>query len=112
MKNITQNYIKEFSKSRSMKKELSNTTISTDLISAEAIEKATLDKVVPMVKGYVDTLMFNAIYNAKVSANQEKKTTKILKDYRNKFWNKALKEADGDEKKAYKIYTGNLKEIF
>ncbi len=77
-------------------------------INAEALENDALEVVKPIIKSYIDTVLFNHIYHAKVSKEQEAKTAADLKEYRAKFWNKALTEAKGDKKKACEIYTKNL----
>ena len=73
------------------------------------IEKNILSEVVSVSKSLIDTFKFNFIYHRNVSEKQEKTTEKAVINYRKKFWNKALKEANGNKNKAYKIYTQNLK---
>jgi hypothetical protein len=73
------------------------------------IEKSILNEVVSVSKSLLETFKFNFIYHRNVSEKQEKITNKAVKSYRNKFWNEALKEAEGNKNKAYKIYTKNLK---
>lgn len=63
-------------------------------------------------KAILNTFKFQMIYSSKVSEKQEKETSKAIKSYRNKFWTKALKKANGDTNKAYQYYITNLKESF
>jgi len=70
----------------------------------DKMEKNVLNEVMAISKSLIETFKFNIIYHSKVSEKQEKETAKAIKDYRNKNWNKSLKEANGDKNKAYKIY--------
>lgn len=70
----------------------------------DKMEKNVLNEVMTISKSLIETFKFNIIYHSKVSEKQEKETAKAVMDYRNKNWNKALKEANGDKNKAYKIY--------
>jgi len=72
------------------------------------IEKNILNEVVSVSKSLIETFKFNFIYHRNVPEKQEKTTEKAVKHYRKKFWNKALKESNGNKNKAYKIYTKNL----
>lgn len=80
-------------------------------INAEEIQRETMNQIAPIVKSYVDALIFNFIYHTKVSDEQEEITSKALKEYRDVFWSRALEKANGDEEKAFEIYTQNLNEL-
>ena len=75
----------------------------------DRIEKQILGSVETMTKSLLETFRFSFIYSKNVSEEQEKITEKAIKDYRNKFWKKALKESNGNKNKAYEFYTKNLK---
>ena len=70
----------------------------------QEIEKHIENNVMIIVKSMIKTFKFNWIYSQNVSEEQEKITAKSVKEYREEFWNKALKQAKGDEEKAYEIY--------
>ncbi|MDP4012913.1 MAG: hypothetical protein Q8R00_04895 [Candidatus Nanoarchaeia archaeon] len=78
-------------------------------INVQQLENNILTSINPLVKDYINTVLFNYSYHEKVSEKQEAKTAAALKNYRTKFWNQALLEAKGDKNKAFKIYTQNLK---
>ncbi len=73
------------------------------------IEKQILGSVMDLSKSLLETFRFNFVYHKNVSEKQEEKTEKAIKNYRNKFWKKALEESNSNKNKAYKIYTRNLK---
>jgi len=70
----------------------------------DKMEKNILNEVVNISKSLIETFKFNVIYHSKVSEKQEEETASAVKGYREKYWNKALKEAKGNKDKAYKIY--------
>lgn len=72
------------------------------------VEKKILGEVVSVSKALLESFKFNFIYHENVTKEQERKTEKAVKKYRTKFWTEALKQADGNKDKAYKIYTKNL----
>lgn len=70
----------------------------------DKMEKNILNELMTISKSLIETFKFNLIYHSKVSEKQEKETAKAVKNYRSKYWTKALKEANGNKNKAYKIY--------
>ncbi len=72
------------------------------------IEKQIIANVHSITQSLLETFKFNFVYHKHVTEEEEKKTEKAIKDYRNKFWKQAMKEARGNKNKAYKIYTKNL----
>ena len=77
----------------------------------EKMENEILNEVVGVSKSLIDTFKFHFIYHSVVSEEQEKRTSKAVKNYRNKFCNEALKKAKGNNDKAYEIYTKDSKFI-
>ena len=75
------------------------------------MEERILNQVMTTSKSIIESFKFNIIYNSKVSEKQEKDTAKAVKDYREKNWSKALKEAKGNKDKAYQLYLGYSKFI-
>jgi len=73
------------------------------------VEEQILNNVERIAKSLLETFKFSFVYSKNVSEKQEKITEKAVKSYRNKFWKKALEQADGNKNKAYMIYTKNLK---
>jgi len=72
--------------------------------SAIINENRVLGEVIASSKKIIETFKFQAMYSRKVTEKQEKRTEKVLKQYREKNWKEALKKANGDKKLAYKYY--------
>ncbi|MDD5417316.1 MAG: hypothetical protein PHW96_00315 [Candidatus Nanoarchaeia archaeon] len=65
-----------------------------------------------MVKEAVETEMdlfkFEMLYAVTVPKTQREKTVKQIRTLRDTEWKKAIKEADGDEQKAFAIYCNDF----
>jgi len=77
----------------------------------EKMENEILNEVVGVSKSLIDAFKFHFVYHSVVSEEQEKRTSEAVKNYRNKFWNEALKKAKGNKDKAYEIYIKDSKFI-
>ncbi len=62
------------------------------------------NKINSRINSQINASKFEAIYALTVSKKEREKTMKDVKEVRLESWKKALKEANGDEEKAYAIY--------
>ena len=70
----------------------------------EGMKEDILKEVINSSKAITNALTFNVVYSMKVSETRERKTNKMLKDYRNKNWDNAFNKSKGDRKLALKHY--------
>ena len=61
-------------------------------------------KINSRIDSQINASKFEAVYALTVSKKEREKTMSEVKEVRSEGWKKALKEANGDEAKAYSIY--------
>ncbi|MFH1972089.1 MAG: hypothetical protein ABIJ18_01285 [archaeon] len=64
----------------------------------DEMEKSILNQVMKVSKAMLETFKFKMIYATKVSEEQNKKTLKALKEFRDKNWDKTLSRDEAYEK--------------
>jgi hypothetical protein len=101
--NLDKNYI-------SNPKETPNPTDS--MANFDNLRKGIIKEVIAVTESIINTFQFKMIYSSKVSKQQDEKAEKLVKDYRKKNWEAALKKANGNKDKAYGIYISDIKGIF
>jgi len=75
-------------------------------------EKKILNTVLTTSKAIIDAIKFEIDYNLFVSKEQEEKTSKALRKYRDEEWKKCLKKAKNNRELAYKYYTLKVDSLF
>ncbi len=75
-------------------------------------EERVLSEVMVASRTLMESFKFQLRYFSKVGESQEKKTARLLKDYRNKNWKTALSKAKGNKRLAYRFYTENIRNLF
>ena len=75
-------------------------------------EKKILNTVMNTSRSIIDAIKFESDYNIFVSKEQEKKTAKALKNYREKEWKNCMKKAKNNKQLAYKYYTSKADLLF
>ncbi len=65
----------------------------------QKMEEDVINKVTEISKSMIETFKFKMLYDSKVSAKQNKKTLKELKEFRAKNWN-----SNSSREEAYKKY--------
>ncbi len=73
----------------------------------QEIENNVLAQVMTTSKSILNAFMFHIIYSTGVNEEKSLNNAKLVREYRENGWKKALKKFNGNEEKAYQYYTSN-----